>query len=96
MPDSPHVGNRQLINELPLTRRLLCELDGYWSLHHRPPTIRELCELCGDKSTSQIKYHLVILDRKGYIALKEGSRGAVPKWVSEALGSSPAGSHYAN
>lgn len=68
------------------TRRTIqIELNQYWADYFRPPTMRELMELCDLSSTSVVKYHLDILAREGLIDLRKGSRGATPLWVVDAI-----------
>jgi repressor LexA len=38
------------------------------AVHSRPPTLREICERFGYRSTNGADDHLVALERKGYIA----------------------------
>lgn len=73
------------MSSLVLTETVRQELDRYWEEHCRPPTIRELMELCDINSTSHVKYHLDILCQMGRISLKNGSRGAIPLWVESAI-----------
>ena len=68
-----------------ITETVRLELDRYWEKHCRPPTIRELMDICELNSTSYVKDHLEILCEMGWISLKKGSRGAIPSWVEAAI-----------
>ena len=47
--------------------RVLEQINYFIQTNGIPPTIRELCSLVGNKSTSTMSNHLVLLQEKGYI-----------------------------
>ncbi len=49
------------------TAEVLAAVASYLDEHGYPPTLRELCTLCGLSSTSQAHYHLARLVRLGRI-----------------------------
>lgn len=56
------------INELPEKQRLtLDKLIEFVEANGYPPSIQQLCELCGVTSTSTIHYHVTALRKKGFI-----------------------------
>jgi len=60
---------------LPLTeenRTVLAGIRAYWHEHGIPPTIRDLCDLSGDRSPSVIYHHLDRLERLGLIEREPG------------------------
>ncbi len=48
-------------------REILDFIDGYWCLHRRPPTVREIGAAIGLKSPASVHYHLEALARNGLV-----------------------------
>lgn len=49
---------------------ILAAIEAYQNAQHRPPTLRELCDLTGITSTSLMDWHLDILEEQGLITRK--------------------------
>ncbi|MGE0200933.1 MAG: transcriptional repressor LexA [Candidatus Melainabacteria bacterium] len=86
----------------PKQRQVLEQLMAFASDYGYPPSIQQLCELCGVSSTSTIHYHLTALKKKGFIhgnpaekraitvredLLEENTRGKLPLMGTIAAGS---------
>ena len=57
-------------------------LRSYHKKHGIAPTFREIGQACGINSTSNVRYHLDLLERAGLIERKPGvARGIVVKGV---------------
>lgn len=68
--------------------RVLAALDEYWVKHALPPTLRELCDLSGEPSTSQVVNALQRAAKQGRVeclAAKGASRAYVPAWAAAAV-----------
>lgn len=59
---------RELTNE---QREMLKTIKDYIDNKGYSPSVRELCELLGKRSTATIHYHLKNLAKKGYISYQE-------------------------
>jgi SOS-response transcriptional repressor LexA len=51
-------------------KQVLDAIKDYFSEHSVPPTIRELMEMTGHKSTNSIRGYLQLLERDGAIAVE--------------------------
>ena len=61
---------------LPRTKVILKTIRDFMQEHQMPPTLREIQTAAGISSTSLVDYHLVILEREGYLERMPGvSRG---------------------
>ena len=71
-----------MTNQLsPPQRAILTFIAGYMRSNGYSPTMREICDGAGISSTSVASYHLVRLERKGYITrTPKLSRSIVPNW----------------
>ena len=58
-------------------KRVLEAITNYKAEHGYSPTIRELCELSGLKSTSSVHYVLCNLEKQGYITNEQGKCRAI-------------------
>lgn len=56
---------------------ILKEIRNFIHTNSYSPTIREICEMIGIKSTSSIHRHLNVLEEDGYIKRKEASPRAL-------------------
>ncbi len=66
------------MNTLPNKQREVLEaIIGFISQSGYPPSIQQLCEMCGVTSTSTIHYHLSALKKKGFIHWNESERRAI-------------------
>ena len=54
-------------------RRLLAAIVSYHDTHSYMPTVRELCVLTGLASTSTVQYHMLGLEKQGYLR-RDGSK----------------------
>lgn len=59
----------------PPQSRMLDAIRGHQRATGRPPTLRELCEAQGIRSTNGVSEHLRALEKKGFIRRDAKSRG---------------------
>jgi repressor LexA len=88
----------QLANDdlTPKQREVLEQLLRFLYTNNYPPSIQQLCQLCGVSSTSTIHFHLSSLKKKGLIdwnpaekraiSIREDLRDAYRSFISEAGG----------
>lgn len=63
----------------PTSRRVLDFIKDYYAEHKIPPTMIEIGLGAGIKSTSTTYYHIVRLEKHGYLERMEGAaRGTIP------------------
>ena len=71
-----------------MTAQVYDAIKGYIGEKQMPPTLQELCELTGLKSTSNVRYHLLKLEDRGMIRrIPRVSRGIVllaDPWTSNS------------
>lgn len=60
----------------PTSRQLLVlkAINASINKHGYPPTLREICEAIGIRSTNGVNDHLHALERKGYVLMPEDSK----------------------
>ena len=89
------------INELPPKQRMVFEaILRFVEDNTYPPSIQQLCELCGVSSTSTIHHHITALKKKGFIHWNPAEKRAIsisnqfvsPRGQLPVLGSIAAGS----
>src|SRR3954468_23997907 len=61
----------------PKQREVLSQLLGFVSENNYPPSIQQLCKLCGVSSTSTIHFHLSGLKKKGLIDWNPAEKRAI-------------------
>lgn len=61
----------------PKQREVLEQLIRFTQTHPYPPSIQQLCELCGVSSTSTIHHHISALKRKGFIHWNPAEKRAI-------------------
>jgi repressor LexA len=61
----------------PKQQDVLEKLLGFLKENHFPPSIQQLCGLCGVSSTSTIHFHLSALRKKGFIDWNPASKRAI-------------------
>lgn len=54
------------------TRDVLDTIRAYITEHGYPPTVRDLCEIVGVRSTSTIAHHMTVLEARGWITREAG------------------------
>lgn len=80
MATLPQIHQRRLL--------ILAAIQTYHNLHHRPPTLRELCDMTDISSTSLMDWHLDVLESEGLITREPGKArtirltGEAPKDVT--------------
>ena len=69
-------------------RNVLQAINEFWGEYYRPPTVREIMDLAGLRSTSTTSRVISELHEEGLIAMPGGggkSRMPVPPWVKNAI-----------
>lgn len=67
-----------MMDDLPNKQREVLEtIIGFITQYGYPPTIQQLCQLCGVTSTSTIHHHLSVLKKKGFIHWNSSERRAI-------------------
>lgn len=56
--------------------RVLCAVANYIAEHRYAPTMRELCDITGFKSSSNIFAHITVLEQAGYLHIPHDESGA--------------------
>jgi repressor LexA len=75
---TPPVSPSHPINSLPPKQRAVLEhLAAFLADRGYPPSIKQLCELCGVSSTATMHYHLTTLKKKEFIHWNDSERRAI-------------------
>lgn len=61
----------------PKQRQVLETIQVFMAENGYPPSIHQLCDLCGVSSSATIHHHLSALKKKGYLHWNEGERRAI-------------------
>lgn len=75
MANKPHDGQYDAA--------VIAAIDKYWREHYCSPSIRDVMQMTGVKSTSHMLYILDKLGGQGKIL--QPKRGVTPVWVAEAI-----------
>jgi repressor LexA len=65
MSDEGQGPSNALPGEMP--DKILRAIERYQRTHNRPPTIRDICRAVDITSPSQVQYHVIMLEKKGYL-----------------------------
>lgn len=71
---SPKTSNTELS---PKQQEVLNQIRAFIKINGFPPTIQQLCQVCGVSSTSTIHFHLTTLKKKGMIHWDPASKRAI-------------------
>lgn len=66
-----------------MTIQMYHAIGEYIEQHHHGPSMADLAEITGLKSTSNVRYHLVKLEKRGLIGREQGVARAI--WIKERL-----------
>lgn len=56
---------------------ILLTINDYIQSEGMPPTVREICDMTGLKSTSTVHGYIKRLEKQGYIKIKQGSARSI-------------------
>lgn len=58
-------------------REILLIINNYIENEGISPTVREICDVSGLKSTATVHFHIKALQKEGYIKMKQGSARSI-------------------
>lgn len=78
MSDAFYGESQESIEDLPNKQREVLEkLIGFTQTKGYPPSIQQLCDMCGVSSTSTIHHHITALKKKGFIHWNPAEKRAI-------------------